>query len=171
MFRELTMVFLRQRSALKWSVMRIVGDHQIAEDLAQETYLRAHKALEAGPIQHIDAFLHKTARNLAIDHERKRRFRSLYESSEGPSTEIDSVADNVVSVEQALIERERFEEFERVLAGLPDRVRKAWILARVDGLSYSEIADILGVSRNTIFNDVKLAMGACYDVLKRLDRG
>ena len=68
----LTDVFLNHRKSLIWSAMRIVGDWQTAEDVAQETFIRARQAMENGPIDHIEAFLHQTARNLAIDFRRTK---------------------------------------------------------------------------------------------------
>lgn len=68
MAASLTSVFLLQRKSLMWRVMRIVRDRHVAEDLAQEAYLRAWRAHEAAPIAHPEGFLHQTARNLALDH-------------------------------------------------------------------------------------------------------
>jgi iron complex outermembrane recepter protein len=62
-----------------WSVMRIVKDAQIAEDLAHDAYLRVHRAMESGPVEHLEAFLHQTARNLALDYQRRRRMRGAVE--------------------------------------------------------------------------------------------
>ncbi|TRL30375.1 sigma factor-like helix-turn-helix DNA-binding protein, partial [Rhizobium straminoryzae] len=53
----------------------------------------------------------------------------------------------------------------------PDRARRAWALSQVDGWTYQQIADHLGVSRNTVYNDVKLVLGHCRDVMARLEQG
>lgn len=167
---NMTSAFLSERLSLKWSVMRIVGDAQIAEDLAQETYIRARRAVETGkPIEHVEAFLHKTARNLALDYLRRRKLRTQVEAFGVAEQSLENVADPVVSLEDALIEREKFQQLKSVLSSVPDRARKAWILSQVEGMSYSEVAESLGVSRNTVYNDVKMVMGACYDAIARLD--
>lgn len=164
-------VFLLHRRSLMGTAFRIVRDRQTAEDLTQEAYLRAHRAIETGPIEHIEAFLHQTARNLAIDYLRRRKTRTRYEDEGVDLQEVENVAADVPTLEAALIEREQMRRFEQVLQGLPERPRRAWILSQIEGWSYAQIAEHLGVSRNTVYNDIKFVMGHCHDALARMERG
>lgn len=152
------------------TAFRIVRDRQTAEDVAQEAYLRTRRAIERAPIEHIEAFLHQTARNLALDHERRRKTRARYEEPPGNELDVENVPDDVPTTEAVLIERERICRFEEILLQLPERARRAWALSQVEGWSYARIAEHLGVSRNTVFNDVKRAMGHCHDALLRTER-
>ncbi|ABD87535.1 RNA polymerase sigma factor [Rhodopseudomonas palustris] len=170
MLAVLNNVFLHHRKSLMWSAMRIVRDAQAAEDVAHETYLRARKAIEAGPIDHIEAFLHQTARNLAIDHLRRKKLRGSFERNDHPDTTVMNVPANVPSPEDALIQRERLKLLDQALAQLPKRAQSVWILSRVRKWPYPRIAEHLGVSQNTVFNDLKLAVGHCHDALARIDR-
>jgi RNA polymerase sigma-70 factor (ECF subfamily) len=163
-------VFLLHRHSLMGTAFRIVRDRQTAEDVTQETYLRTRKAIELGPIEHIEAFLHQTTRNLALDYQRRRKTRARYEEPEPNERDIESVPADVPTVEAELIERERMRSFEEVLRQLPERARRAWALSQAEGWSYARIAEHLGVSRNTVFNDVKLVMGHCHDAMMRLER-
>ena len=163
-------VFLLQRQSLMGTALRIVRNRQVAEDVAQETYLRTRKAIEVGPIEHIEAFLHQTARNLALDYRRRCKTRARYEEHEPNERDIESVPADIPTVEAELIERERMRKFEEALSQLPERARQAWALSQVEGWSYARIAEHLGVSRNTVFNDVKLVMGHCHDAMMRLER-
>lgn len=163
-------IFLLNRSALVGTVLRIVRDRQTAEDLTQEAYLRACKALETSRIDHIEGFLYQTARNLALDHQRRRKVRERYEEIGAGGYEIESVAFDAPSAEEAMIEQERLRLFGEALRALPERARHAWALAQLEGWTYARIAEHLGVSRNTVYNDIKLVMGHCHDVLARLDR-
>ncbi|MCV3208011.1 sigma-70 family RNA polymerase sigma factor [Mesorhizobium sp. YC-39] len=165
---SLTTIFLSEKRSLMGSVMRIVRDPSTAEDLAQETYLRTRKALEAGPIDRIEAFLHHTARNLALDHERRRRTRERYERRDLEAQDFADIPAETPSPETIAIERERMRHLAEALEKLPERARRAWMLARVEGWPYPKIAEHLGVSQNTVFNDVKLAMGHCHDAMRRL---
>jgi RNA polymerase sigma factor (sigma-70 family) len=167
----LNSVFLLHRRSLMGAALRIVRDRQTAEDLAQEAYLRARRAIEAGPIEHIEAFLHQTARNLALDHERRRKTRARYEDTQASEQLVENVPADFPSVEASLIERERMARFEQALQQLPERQRRAWVLSQLEGWSYAQIAEHLGVSRNTVYNDVKAVMGHGHDVLARLERG
>jgi hypothetical protein len=56
----------------------------------------------------------------------------------------------------ALIDKERLYLFERALMGLPERARKVLLLSRMEGWSYPAIAEHLGVSPGTVYNDVRL---------------
>lgn len=151
--------------------MRIVRDHQVAEDLAQETYIRTKAVLDVRPVDHLESYMFQTARNLALDHQRKQKFRGLFEESHYNREIVENIASGAVSADEELIERERQRVFEQVLSTLPQRARKAWALAQIEGWSYQEIADHLNVSRNTVYNDIKMVMGHCRDALARLERG
>ena len=50
---------------------------------------------------------------------------------------------------------------EDALAGMPERARRALTLSRLEGLSYPEIARELGVSENTVYNDIRTALAHC----------
>lgn len=65
--------------------MRIVRDPQAAEDVAQETYVRARKAIETGTIDHIEAFLYQTARNVALNYRRRQAMQYRTERDDVPS--------------------------------------------------------------------------------------
>ncbi|QFQ89466.1 sigma-70 family RNA polymerase sigma factor [Paracoccus kondratievae] len=158
------------RQSLMWSVMRIVRDRQIAEDLTQETYIRAKKAMDQAPVEHVEAFLHQTARNLAVDHLRRKGTRSRIEVADADSLAMQHVAEDVLSIEDAIIERQRFGLFAQALSGLPERARTVMILSRVENWPNRRIAEHLGISERTVFSDLKLAMGHCRDAVARYEK-
>lgn len=166
----LNKIFVSHRRSLLGTVMRIVRDKHLAEDLAQETYIRARKAMDAGTVEHIEAFLHQTARNLAIDHIRHRDMRNRFENPNLSEFERNDVAADTPSPEVQVIQRERLRLLEEALTKLPERARTTWILSRVHKWSHKQIADHLGVSPNTVFNDLKKAVGHCHDAFSRIDR-
>lgn len=164
-------IFLSNRKSIMWSVMRIVRDPQAAEDVAQETFIRARQAMEHGPIDHIEAFLHKTARNLAIDFRRRRERHGSIERDDIPEEDVANVAAPTPSPEASLIQSERLRLLDEAIGKLPERARTVWYLNRVEKWSYARIAAHLGVSQNTVFNDFKLAHGHCVAAMARIDRG
>ncbi|EHS53353.1 RNA polymerase, sigma-24 subunit, ECF subfamily [Rhizobium sp. PDO1-076] len=170
MYAALNSAFLSSRKSLIWGVMRIVHDQQAAEDLAQETYLRARKAIENGPIEHLEAFLHQTARNLAIDHLRRHAMTGAVVSYDIPESETANVATPAPSPEETLIQRERLALLYSALSRLPKRAQTVWILSRIEKWPYPKIAEHLGVSPNTVYNDLKMAIGHCHDALEKADR-
>ena len=150
--------------------MRIVRDPHTAEDLTQETYVRAKKAFDEGAVEHPEGFLHQTARNLALDHLRRSGTRSAVEASGLDGNAVENVASEVVSLDVAIMERQRFSIFEKALRVLPDRAQKVLILARVEGWSHHRIAEHLGISERTVFNDLKSAMAHCRDAIVRHEK-
>lgn len=166
----LNAIFQSHRRSLLWTVMKIVQDPQTAEDLAQETYVKARNTLETTQIEHVEGFLFQTAKNLALDHRRRMKTRERYEAADAGQEEVENVPVVCPSVEDELIQLQRQQVFEAALAELPVRARTAWSMVHFKGRSYTEIAEYLGVSRNTVYNDIKLVMGHCQDALARFDR-
>lgn len=158
-------IFLDKRSLLISHIHRLVGSRQVAEELAHESYLRVAKALRDRPIEHVQAFLFQTARNLAVDHLRRERTRRAVEVCEAEESRLYDVPDDAVSTEQRVIDAERLRLFERALSGLPKRAQQAVILNRLHGWSYPRIAAHLGVSPNTIYSDIRDAIASCLDAL------
>ncbi|WP_084496664.1 sigma-70 family RNA polymerase sigma factor [Aquamicrobium defluvii] len=163
-------IFLSNRKSIMWSVLRIVRDPQTAEDVAQETYVRARRAIERGPIDHIEAFLFQTARNIAIDLCRRREMLGQVERDDVPEEDVLNVASPLPSQEASLIGSERLRLLDEAIRKLPERARTVWYLNRVEKWSYPRIAKHLGVSPNTVFNDFKLAHGHCVAAMARIDR-
>jgi RNA polymerase sigma factor (sigma-70 family) len=126
--------------------------------------------MEAGPIEHVEAFLYQTARNLALDHQRRNRMRSGVERIDASEAEIANVAADLPSQETVVIQRERLRALDEALSRLPERAQRVWRLSRIEKRPYPKIAAHLGVSPNTVFNDVKLALAHCQQALDRLDR-
>lgn len=166
----LNALFETHRRSLLWTVMRIVRDPHTAEDVAQETYIRARKAVENGPIDHLEAYLHQTAKNLALDHLRRSKVRKAVEAEGLEEGAINDIPHSVPSIEQIIMDREKLCWFKDALCGLPMRAQAVMVLSRIEEWPNNRIAAHLGVSERTVFNDLKLAMAHCRDALARHDR-
>ena len=170
MSHVLTDIFMNTRPSLVWTVMRIVHDPQVAEDLIQETWIRASNAMQQEPVEHVEAFLHQIARNLALDHLRRKGTRSRVEAEGLAPAAVEQVPGDVVSIEEGIIERQRLGHFVQALSGLPERVQAVMILARVHNWPNRRIAGHLGISERTVFNDLRMALGHCRDALIRYEK-
>lgn len=144
---------------------RRFGNAADAADATQETFVRLLRAVPADSIENPSAYAFRVARNLALDQERQRRFRSRFEAINVDEAVLLAVADEAATPEQQLIDRDRVRVFERALAGLPPRAQRAFILSRLEDKSYAEIAALLGVSVNTVYGDIRLAMEHCFHAL------
>lgn len=103
----LNTIFMNHRRSLLSVVMRIVRNRQIAEDVVQEAYLRAHKTMDTRPVEHVEGFLYQTARNLALDHTHRAKVRQKYEVSDTPATDIENIATDARSTVDDLIARQQ----------------------------------------------------------------
>lgn len=129
----------------------LVGNGADADDLVQETFLRAHNYLYNGKDIHAPlSFLFVTMRNLVNDADRQRKVAGIeasLETENAPDVEAPSVE------RQAISERE-FETLCEAIAQLPERMRYAFVLRKVYGYSCREIAQHLGRSTNTVRDQV-----------------
>lgn len=133
-------------------VVRFVGDQETAEDIVQDTFLRAYR--NRGSFQAVAKFstwIYTIAGNLAKSELRRRkrwRFLSLGSPDErGNVFELADTTSNPDKDTETLMAEAKIEE---AIAGLPDHYREAVILRDVDGLDYDEISVIVGVPLGTV---------------------
>ncbi|WPN46132.1 MULTISPECIES: RNA polymerase sigma factor [unclassified Pseudomonas] len=162
-------VFITQRVSLLRTLERMVNNHSTAEDLLQETYLRVTRALSERTIDHLEPFVFQTARNLALDHLRARRIHSRTMVDDVPEEVMHSVAAPTSSAEDAAHAEQLLERLNVSLGELSSRQQRIFILSRLHGHSYQEIADELGVSLSTVQKELKLIMSICIGVADRLN--
>lgn len=147
-------LFLAERERIIRVVDRIVKCRVTAEDLAQDVFLRLWGRMVTNNDR---GLLFRTARNLAIDHVRSQSVRARYREA-ATSEQVFSVSSAPDSVAAA---REEVEAFVQALQTLPQRTQRIFLLNRLDGLSYPEIATALGVSRSTVEKHMIRALEVC----------
>lgn len=162
-------VFLAQRVSLLRTLERMVNNHSTAEDLLQETYLRVTRALSERAIDHLEPFVFQTARNLALDHLRARRIQSRTMLEDVPLDVVQNIAAPLSSAEDAAHAEQLLERLNISLSQLTPRQQQIFILSRLHGHSYLEIAEQLSVSLSTVQKDLKLIMAICVGVADRLN--
>jgi RNA polymerase sigma factor (sigma-70 family) len=163
-------VFLAQRVTLLRTLQRMVNNPSTAEDLLQETYLRVTRALNERPVDHLEPFVFQTARNLALDHLRALRIQSRTLMDDVPLDVMQNVAAPLSTAEDAIHAEQMLKRLSVSLGQLSARQQQIFILSRLHGCSYQEIADELDVSLSTVQKELKLIMAICVGVAERLDR-
>jgi RNA polymerase sigma-70 factor (ECF subfamily) len=131
-------------------VYRMCGDIQLAEDMAQEAFIRAWKNLRSyKPKSPFRNWLYRIATNAALDVLRRDR----------ETVALDSVQLSAVqmSPEAALTQKEMGERVQRAILELPPASRAALILREYEGLSYKEIAETIGVPLGTVMSRLNYA--------------
>jgi RNA polymerase sigma-70 factor, ECF subfamily len=132
---------------------RIVRRHDVADDVTQEAFIRAHKALGSFDIDRpFGPWICRIAANLAINHVRSPASRGepLPEGhAEQPSLD--------PGPEAGVLEREGQQILRRALETLPEEQRVVFVLRVQEELSYREIADALDVSLGTVMSRLSRA--------------
>nr|WP_186347887.1 MULTISPECIES: sigma-70 family RNA polymerase sigma factor [Pseudomonas] len=161
---------MTQRVILLRTLQRMVNNPSTAEDLLQETYLRVTRALSERTVEHLEPFVFQTARNLALDHLRSRRIQSRTVLEDVPTEVIESVPSSLSTPEEAHQAAQLLERLSVSLSQLSARQQRIFILSRLHGCSYQEIARELDVSLSTVQKELKLIMAICVGVADRINR-
>ena len=131
-------------------IRRLVRDPELAEDLAQESFVRAFQNLSSfQPERSFSSWLFKIAHNRSIDHLRLKKYRHVpLEAGEpdGDATWEVLEAPEHLSPERRATSRRLGQAMDQALAGLKPSYREALLLRFQAGLSYQEVADSLGIS-------------------------
>lgn len=130
------------------------SDHQLALDLAQDTFTKTWEYLSAGKkVDQIRPFLYKVATNLIIDYRRKKKSYSLDAMLE---VETFDIKDSVDATErhETIFDATRARD---ALSTLDEKYRDVLTLRYIDDLSIKEIAEITGASENA--TSVKIHRG------------
>lgn len=139
---------------LRAFVRRMVGNHGAAEDVVQQAFANLLRRGGHGA-QANAGYITEAVRNLALNHLRDARRRADVELS---GLELENIADSAPTPEMIVLYRRELQRLLEAIAALPQRRRQAFVLKRIDGLSYDEIAERMGTSRNTVISQVVAAM-------------
>jgi RNA polymerase sigma-70 factor (ECF subfamily) len=125
-----------------------------ADDLIQEAFLRFETYSRKQPVQDAQAFVARTALNLAVDQHRRKRIAPFEQLTEGTP----EIAAESAEPDEVWAAQERLHRLNAGLAALSERTRTILLAQRVDGLSYSEIARMHGISVSAVEKHIARAM-------------
>ena len=134
--------------------LQMVGNREDAQDMAQEAFLKAYNSLSSfrGDSK-FSSWLYRIVSNVCLDFKRRQGRRPssslTVEDDEGETLELD-IADESQSPE-ALLERKLTREaVRRGLQELPDEQRQILLLREIQGMSYEEIGEAMGLEEGTV---------------------
>ncbi len=137
-----------------------LGCHETAADLAQDTFLRILLKTEPPVVDKPRAYLSTIAKGLMMNHWRRQALEQAYLDILYAQPEITHPSQE----EHALV-IEALMQLAKTLEGLSPRCRQVFVLGRLEGQSYQQIAAKLNISVNMVQKAMSQAMLNCYRVL------
>jgi RNA polymerase sigma-70 factor, ECF subfamily len=148
-FNELILRWERPIYALAY---RTIGREEDARDVCQETFLRAFRALPGFRGQaKFSSWLYRIALNLCRDWiRRERRARVVQAPDNVDLVELAASVEPSESIEELVTRKDLARAVERAMATLPEEQRTAIVLKEYHGLTFQEIADLVGCPLSTV---------------------
>lgn len=146
-FEEL---YARYRARLSAYILRLVGDHSRAEDIAQEVFISALRKLRDSERPIIfKPWIYEIAKNACIDeHRRTRRIREVPLEPDGGAEAAEAVLPIRGQAPDDAVERKQsLADLSGAFRGLAENHRKVIVMREFEGLSYNEISEQLGMTR------------------------
>jgi RNA polymerase sigma-70 factor (ECF subfamily) len=147
---------------------RLTGDKHDAEDLTQEVFVRVFRSLSSYTPGTFEGWLHRITTNLFLDQARRKqriRFDALPEDVD------QRMPGRLPSPEHALHDSLFDSDVERALAALPPDFRVAVVLCDIEGLTYEEIASVLGIKLGTVRSRIHRGRSMLRKALKHREPG
>ena len=146
--------YRKYKVALKNYFMRRVRNHAEADDLTQELLVRITQQVDRNEIENPDAFVFTVAGNLLKNKGREwQRNAKHADHLEHYAKRLETI-----SPERTLADRQSLELLFAHLDTLNARAREVFFLHRLEGMKYSEIAEVYGISVSTVEKDISRAI-------------
>ena len=144
---------------------RMVQNQAVAEELAQEVFLRVYRSRESyQPTAKFTTWLFRIATHLALNSLRDGKNRRLEDRLDDDSsdTPVRQVSDQRPTAEQNMVYQARLDEVRRAVAMLPEKQRAAVLMHKYQEMEYSQIAKVLNCSESAI----KSLLFRAYETLR-----
>jgi RNA polymerase sigma-70 factor, ECF subfamily len=155
----------KHRSPVVHFLYRMVQNYAVAEELAQEVFLRVYRSRGSyEPTAKFTTWLFRIATHLALNALRDGKNERLQERLDDDSSDmpVRQVSDLRPSVEQSLVYQAKLDEVRRAIAALPDKQRAAVLMHKYEEMEYTQIARVLSCSESA----VKSLLFRAYETLR-----
>jgi RNA polymerase sigma-70 factor, ECF subfamily len=163
--RAFEVLLTKHRKPIFNFILRFVGDKETAEDVLQETFMRVIRGAETYKRQaKFTTWVYTIARNLCVDMSRRRKHRKHASldapigSDDNAGTLLDVVPSADMSSERQTINKQLHAEMQRAIDGLQEDQREVFVLREFMDMPFKEIAEVVGVSENTIKSRMRYAL-------------
>ena len=149
--------------ALRRFISRFVGKHDV-EDVVQEAFLRAYNAETGKPIEQPKSYLFRITKHVALNQlrQRSRKPTDYLEDFESPDVLV-----NEWTLEDEVMAQQKLGFHCAAVASLPPKCRKVYLLRKVYGMSYKEIASTLQISDSTVEAHISKGYARCDEYVAR----
>ena len=144
----------KYRKPMVHFMFRMVRNQAIAEELAQEVFLRVYRSRQTYRAEaKFSTWLYRIATNLGVNHARDTKYErmapTVYLDQPDPETgTTPDVADATPTVEQELVREERLKAIRDQVLELPERQRAAVLMHKYQGMDYKQIGEVLRLSES-----------------------
>jgi RNA polymerase sigma-70 factor (ECF subfamily) len=144
----------KYRKPIVHFMFRMVHNQAVAEELAQEVFLRVYRSRETYRAEaRFSTWLYRIATNLGVNHARDTRHErsasTVYlDEPDSETGTTPDVADVTPNVEANILRRERMKAIREHVLALPERQKTAVLMHKYEGLDYKQIGDILKLSES-----------------------
>ena len=156
----LQQLILRHQRKIFTSIVVLVKDKELAEDIFQETFIKIINTLRSGNYQEEGKFIHwavRIAHNLVIDHFRKHARMPMLRDSDEYSI-INNIKLTDDNVEDRMVKDQLYKEIRLLVEELPFDQREVVIMRHFADMSFKEIAETTDVSINTALGRMRYAL-------------
>jgi RNA polymerase sigma-70 factor (ECF subfamily) len=135
-------------------MFRMVHNQAVAEELAQEVFLRVYRSRETYRAEaRFSTWLYRIATNLGVNHARDTRHErtasTVYlDEADSETGTTPDVADLTPGAEAGLLRKERLNAIRQQVMALPDRQKTAVLMHKYEGLDYKQIGEVLKLSES-----------------------
>jgi RNA polymerase sigma-70 factor (ECF subfamily) len=135
-------------------MFRMVHNQAVAEELAQEVFLRVYRSRETYRAEaKFSTWLYRIATNLGVNHARDTKYERTASTVylDEPDAETGSkpdVADSTPTAEADMLQKERMRAIRDCVMALPDRQKTAVLMHKYEGLDYKQIGEVLKLSES-----------------------
>ena len=162
----------KYRKPIVHFMFRMVHNQAVAEELAQEVFLRVYRSRETYRAEaRFSTWLYRIATNLGVNHARDTRHErtasTIYlDAADAETGTTPDVADDEPSVEQKLMRDERMAAIRTHVMALPERQRMAVLMHKYQGMDYRQIGEVLKLSESATKSLLFRAYQTLRDKLK-----
>jgi RNA polymerase sigma-70 factor (ECF subfamily) len=155
----------KHRSSVVHFLYRMMQNSAVAEELAQEVFLRVYRSRATyEPTAKFTTWLFRIATHLALNALRDHKHERLQERLDDAFSDMPArqVSDARPSVEQRMVYQARLDEVRQAIAALPEKQRAAVLMHKYEEMEYSQIAKVLNCSESA----VKSLLFRAYEALR-----